>query len=213
MPISFISLLISGDVLLALGFFVIAGAAESCIEHGLNRALDGNHAFHWSWEHLLAPLMRATIIVVFVLVAYPSLFGVQHAPPLTELLGRDALRFGNLLGMVFVVTLILPTFAVIYRHAELLMPAQGLIATAVVFDWFTDYLGATAASPWPGTGPAALLMLLILFGHRAALFSGRVLGKTLDRIVVNSAELAAQAPVILVYGYGLGIQLARLAGI
>lgn len=205
------------SVLLALAFLLCAGLAEPLLEYRLNRVLDGNHAFHWSWEHLLAPALRAAIVAGFVLLAYPALFGVRVAPSLANLLHAGSARVNTLIGVLFVFSLLLPLTQVVARRSAMLVPLQGLIATAFVFVWYADYLGVTAASAWPGSVPALLLAALVVFAHRAASALAQRLGRALDarlathgaeRMVLNSAELMTQAPVVLLYGYALGQQLA-----
>lgn len=204
-------------VLFALAFLLCAGLAEPLLDYRLNRALGGNHAFHWSWEHLLAPALRAAIITGFVLVAYPALFGVRVAPPLANLLDAGSARVNTLIGLLFVVSLLLPLSQVVVQRSALLVPLQGLIATAFVFAWYADYLGVTTATLWPGSLRALLLAALMVFAHRAATAVAQRLGQILDarlatqgaeRLVLNSAELLAQAPVMLLYGYVLGQQIA-----
>jgi hypothetical protein len=106
---------------------------------------------------------------------------------------------------------------VIERRAALLLPLQGLIATAMLFSWYADYIGATAAGVWPGWPPLALILLFVVVGHRVAAWGARHLGRALDaryatvgleRLVLNAVELVAQAPVMLLYGYALGRQVA-----
>lgn len=214
---SFAEILATPQVLLAVLFFTMVGAGEPFVEHRLNAAFEGNHAFHWMWEHFFAPLLRAATLVAFVWLAYPAIFGMQYAPAFEALLGDDTLRLNTLLGLLFLCTLLLPLFPLFARRVELVLPLQGLIATAAVFDWYTGYLGATAASIWPGMLPAALLLAIIVFGHRIAARVGQHAGHTLDerfatrgfeRIVPNAIELLAQAPVMLLYGFALGRQIA-----
>ena len=214
---SFLEATTSPGVLLALLLFVAAGIAEPVLEYVLKRRLHGNAAFDWSWDRLIAPCLRAALIVAFVICAYPALFGVHQAPGVHQLLADDTLRLNNLIGILFLCTLLCPLLPVFHQHAGLLLSLQSVIATAVVFGWFTHYLGATAASAWPGLGPAAVLLGVIVVGNQIAGMLARELGTSLDsafdtegldRITLNVMELLAQAPVILVYGYALGMQIA-----
>lgn len=204
-------------VLLALLFLAGAGVLEPVLEHRINRALDGNDAFRWSWQHLLGPLARAAIIAGFALIAYPALFGVREAPSLATLLAGDALRVNKLIGILFVVSVLLPLLTLFAERSLLLLPAQGIIATAVVFSWFTHDLGATSASIWPGMPTAVILAGFVIAGHRLALVLARLLGHAIDirfntigaaALVLAATELLAQAPVMLLYGYALGQQVA-----
>lgn len=214
---SFTEVLVSPGVLLALLLFAAIGLAEPFVEHRLHSALEGNHAFHWAWEHFFAPLARAAALVAFVWIAYPAIYGVQFAPEFAALIGESALQLNSLLGVLFMCTLLLPLFPLFANRVELILPLQGLIATATVFDWYTDYLGATAANAWPGTPAAALIAAIVIFGHRLAARLGHIAGHWLDdafitrgfeRIVPNALELLAQAPVMLLYGFALGRQIA-----
>jgi hypothetical protein len=205
------------DVLIALSFFLVVGVAEPFVEHRLGGMLRSNHVFHWSREYLLTPFARAAVIVTFVLLAYPALFGLRYAPEIARLLAEESLRLNNLLGILFLSTLLLPLLPPFTKRTELIVPLQGVIATAAVFTWYTDYLGATSASVWPGLPSALLIAAIIVFGHRLAAHTGRRLGHALDvafhttgfdRVVPNAMELLAQAPIILIYGYVLGRQIA-----
>ena len=205
------------DIFFALSFFLLAGIAEPFIEHHLNGVLESNHVFHWSRHHLLTPFVRAAVIMAFVFLAYPSLFGLRHAPEIGRLLADESLRLNNLLGILFVCTLLLPLFPPFRKRTELIVPLQGIIATGAVFTWYTEYLGATAATVWPGLATALLIVCIVVFGHRLAARSGQRLGEVLDRtfnttgfdrVVPNAMELLIQAPVILIYGYVLGRQIA-----
>lgn len=205
------------DVLFALSFLLLAGVAEPFIEHHLDGVLESNSVFHWSRNHLLTPFVRAVVIVAFVFLAYPSLFGMRHAPEIERLVAEESLRLNNLLGVLFVCTLLLPLVPPFRKRTELIVPLQGIIATAAVFTWYTEYLGATAATVWPGLASALLILGIVVFGHRLSAYSGQRLGHILDvafnttgfdRVVPNAVELLVQAPVILIYGYALGRQIA-----
>ena len=205
------------DVFFALSFFLLAGVAEPFIEHHLDGVLENNHVFHWSRNYLLTPFVRAAVIVAFVFLAYPSLFGMRHAPEIERLLTEESLRLNNLLGILFVCTLLLPLVPPFRKRTELIVPLQGIIATGAVFTWYTEYLGATAATAWPGMATALLIVCIVVFGHWLATQSGQRLGHVLDvafnttgfdRVVPNAMELLIQAPVILIYGYALGRQIA-----
>ena len=97
------------------------------------------------------------------------------------------------------------------------MPVQGCLACGYVFQWLTAYLGVTTATLWPGLDVALIMLLMSYFGHRL----GRHLGKTAgdwidhryhtrgyDTVVLHVVELLAQIPVVLLFGYGLGRQIA-----
>ncbi len=212
-----IDTLTSPRVLLAVLFLIGAAVLEPVLEFRLNRALGGDAALQWSWQFLLGPLARAAIIAGFVLLAYPALYGVRVAPSLATLLAGDALRVNTLIGILFIVSLLLPLLSLFSERSVLLLPAQALIATAIVFSWFTHDLGATSASLWPGLPTALILTGFILAGHRLAVMLSHLLGEAFDlrfattgaaALVLSATEMLVQVPVMLLYGYALGQQIA-----
>jgi len=201
----------------ALAFLLLAGLAEPLIEYALGRLADDEPVCAWCWEHVLAPALRAAVVAGFVLLAYPALFGLREAPSLAALLAAGEARVDTLVGTLFALSLLLPLAGFVARRSSLLVPLQGIIAVALVFDWYTGYLGAGALGPWPGTGQAAVVAVAAASGHLLARFFARLAGRQLDalwelqgieHLLHNGAALLAQAPAILLYGLALGRQLA-----
>jgi hypothetical protein len=77
---------------------LIAPEVLLALEYRLQRWFAGNHAFHWSWEHLMGPAVRAALVALFVLIAYPALFGLRVAPDVGLLLAGDSPRLSTLVG-------------------------------------------------------------------------------------------------------------------
>lgn len=204
-------------VFVALLFLLAGGVLEPLLEYWVNRLLEDDGVFRWFWEHVLGPLARAIILVGFALLAYPALFGVREAPVIAELLAGGALRMNTLIGILFICSLLLPLLTLFADRSLLLLPLQGIIATAVIFGWYTHDLGATSASLWPGLPVVLTLVAFVIAGHRLALALGRWIGSAVDerwntrggdRLVLSATEMLVQAPVILLYGYALGQQVA-----
>ena len=63
---------------------------------------------HWILEHVVFPTGRAAVLVGFILIAYPRLYGLEAAVPLSEILSAGAGRLQSLINWVFVVSLLLP---------------------------------------------------------------------------------------------------------
>ncbi len=209
--------LTSSDMLLALAALLLAGLCEPLLEYRLERSLAGNRVATWFLEHCGVPLMRAVIVAGFVLLAYPALFGVRSAPAIAALLGDGSLRLTNLVNVLFVLSVLLPLVLPLPARSAWLVPVQGLIATAMVFGWYTDYIGALSIGWWPGLAPIAVVVVMAVVSHRLAAESGQLIGAHLDallgtegleRIVPNATELVAQLPAVLYYGLSLGRQIA-----
>lgn len=168
------------------------------------------------WQRLGAPLLRGAVIVAAVLFAYPALFGFRAAPSFYTLMPDDTLRGGAWLGAVFLARLVAPMLLPSPRPG-LLDAVQGMAAVALVFMWFADYLGAISASLWPGLlGALALAGLTALLPALAAGL-GHDFGARLDarrnctglaQLFGHAMGMVAVAPIVILYGYLLGMQLA-----
>ena len=209
--------LASGDILVALAVLIGGGMVELPLEYQFKRLLAHHPVGNWIWDVLGASLFRAIVMVGFVLVAYPALFGLRQAPAIADLLAQGALRLTNLINVAFVLSLLLPLLPLFRQQAGLVMIVQGIVATAMVFGWYADWLGAVSIGPWPGLAPLMVVCGVAFVVHQIALPIGHTLGQRLDdlcgshgldRIVPHATALVAQGPTILIYGYALGQQLA-----
>ena len=127
---------------MAYGVLLAGVIVEPFIEYRITRLHAGGAVLEAAWRHVFGPLMRAALIAAFVLIAYPALIGVRSAPPLAILLEDSSIGITGLLNMLFVLSVVLPIVVRPLRRPGLIVPIQGLVATAVVFSWFTAYLGA-----------------------------------------------------------------------
>ncbi|HMM74833.1 MAG TPA: hypothetical protein PJ986_03920 [Gammaproteobacteria bacterium] len=213
----FLSAMFDGRVLMAMGVYALLAATEPFLERWLERVFHDNPPALWFQEHLGIPLLRAACVVIFVYLAYPSLFGLREAPPLGTLLAAHTGATSTLLGIAFLVALLAPLVPPLHHHPEFVLPIQGMLATALLFDWLTEWLHMSSVSPWPGTdvmllaGGGAWLM------HRLARGIGRLLGESADAatgragydvLAVHVTTMIAQLPVILIYGTGLAARIA-----
>lgn len=215
--VEFISALFDGRVLVAMGVYTLLAATEPFLERWVERVFHDNPPALWFQTHLGLPLLRAACVVVFIYLAYPALFGLRSAPDLGTLLAGHAGATSLMLGIAFLVALLAPAVPVLYRHPELVLPLQGMLATSLLFDWLTDYLHMSAIRPWPGGDVLLVVVLGAWLMHRLARGIGQRLGSWVDAandtsgydlVAVHVVTLLAQLPLILVYGAGLGVQIA-----
>lgn len=204
-------------VLGVLFVFALLAMVEPVLEGQLNRVFRNNGAFDWCWERLLYPLLRAALIMALVIALYPALFGLSDAPELQRLFALGHARLNTLLGVLFLFTLALPALPVLSRHAAFVLPLQGIMATAIIYSWLADYLGVTLSAIVPGPMLITTLFVLAWTAWRLAQFSAEAIGARLDaatnvsgtRIVLGQGLLLlAQGPIIVIYGYTLGRQIA-----
>lgn len=215
--VDLLSAMFDGRVLMAMGAYALLAATEPFLEQWIERACGDNPPALWFLEHLGLPFLRAACVIVFVYLAYPALFGLREAPALGALLAAHAGATSTLLGLAFLVALFAPVLPLLCRHPEFVLPIQGMLATALLFDWLTEWLHMTAVPPWPGTDVMLLAGGLAWAMHRLARHLGRVIGDTADAasgrsgydvLAVHVVTMIAQLPVILVYGTGLAARIA-----
>ena len=180
--------------------------------HGtLNRAV-----LQWCWDHVGMPLLRAVLMVIFIVIAYPVLFGISDAPALSTLLAADDMRIHYLINVLFVLTLLFPLIPGIGRCYEFILPAQGMAASLLLFSWVAEARGLVDVRYWPGLDTLGYLLVIALVTHWLAVLVARRLGQLLDTEfnVLGSGELLSrgitlfmQSPSILIFSLALGRQL------
>lgn len=214
---NFIDALCDSRVLFSIGVHAVLAALEPWLEFWIERRFHDNPPALWLREHVGLPLLRAACVVLFVYLAYPALFGLREAPSLATLLAAHENGTSTVLGVAFLVALAAPVLPLFQRHPELVLPVQGVLATAFVFDWLTGYLHITAATVWPGLDVLLLMGVTAWLMHRLAHHAGRRIGALADAttdssgyeaLVVHVVTLLAQLPVILVYSTTVAAQIA-----
>ncbi len=214
---SFLDIFALSEVWIAVSVYAVLALVEPFLEAGLHRASADNPALQWSWDRFFSPLLRALALVMFVYLAYPALFGLRVAPSVLDLLTNNEVRLnavvGNLFFAGFVASLI-PGFS---KHPEFILPLQGCLAAGYFFFWLTSYLGVTTASLWPGLDVLLAMLIVSYTGHRIGGHLGRIIGgwvdgravtRGYDQVAIHVVELLAQIPVVVLFGYGLGRQIA-----
>lgn len=212
-----LDILLNGQLLMAMTIFGVLAAVEPFLETWIERAFAGNPAALWSWGHLGVSLVRAALLVGFVYYAYPALFGLREAPSITTLLAADDARASAALGALYVFALLSPVLPIFYGHPEFVLPLQGMLATAFLFNWMTSYLLIPTISLWPGADFACVIVLTSYLAHRIGRRIRTQLGDAInqasarqghDALLTHVVTLQAQLPVIVIYAAGLGRQIA-----
>ncbi|MDJ0861890.1 MAG: hypothetical protein QNJ82_06590 [Gammaproteobacteria bacterium] len=173
-------------------------------------------AGHWLWQHVYAPQLRAASLLIFLFMAYPTLYGLTDAPSVVQLLKAEEGRFGHILGVTFVLSLALPMLPVIGAIPALVLPVQGAVAAALLFHWLAESTHPDSLSYWPGAGVALGMLVLSVAAYglagQAARLTEHLGHRVLDvadlgDLVLETLLLLLQAPAIVLYATVLGRQL------
>ncbi len=180
----------------------------------LRNKLDESTLLEWMYAHVGMPFARVLLILLFIVAAYPALYGVDHFPSLTDVLFEHSERIHSLINWLFIASLIIPFIPMIGVIPALVTPIQSILATALLFNWATRDMQTT--SLFPNLWVLLLIIILSIVTHKIAKvfaeFVGRSAQKNINQrdmthLVYESSLLAFQAPAILLYGFYLGSQL------
>ncbi|HWP94625.1 MAG TPA: hypothetical protein VNL72_02705 [Gammaproteobacteria bacterium] len=166
----------------------------------------------WLAEHVYLPMLRAAAMVAFLLVAYPSLFGIASAPALGTLFTGQGERLVQLVELVWLVALLLPLLPFAGRLTAAVLPLQAMAGAALLFSWLAEALGVTAVSYWPGGEALAGIAAVALAGHVGARLVATVATDDGNlplpgHLLYEAVVMACQVPAVMIYARALGRQL------
>ncbi len=212
---NFIDALAQPRVLLACVVFGILNLLLARTERKFMAAMRENPATDWLADVIYLPLARVFCVLVFLGIAYPAVFGLTEAPNLFTLLDAEDRRTSNLINFTFLLSLLLPWLPVLGRLPSLVLPLQGLLASAMLFSWLALARGIEAQL-WPGWTTAGLVLVWLIVGQRLAVWLAQQIGDSwrqsmagedMDQVFYESAVLFFQVPAILMYTVQLGEQV------
>jgi hypothetical protein len=213
--VSFVNVLTSNEIVLAFVMFGLFAIGFPIIEYCLRKKFNVPAMRSTIWIDRAASCARAMIVGGFVYFCYPTMFGLSVAPSLEYLSSNGAAEFGSDLAFVAVFALsILATSGVRWKF---ILPFQACLATTYLFFELTRYLGVTTASAWPGVNVMLAIVLVAYVANRVASRisgsrNGWVVAKfdlTGHHVTIGQIlSLLAQAPIVLLFAYGLGQQIA-----
>ncbi|NNE37839.1 MAG: hypothetical protein HKN08_05990 [Gammaproteobacteria bacterium] len=209
------TILLSTKFLSALFVYILLITVSLPILDRVHARLE-NSVLQWKWDHIAIPLAQAAMVMVFILMAYPVIYGIEEAPEISTLLAKDDLRINHLINLIFVISLLFPLIPLLGNWHELVLPLQGIAASMMIFSWLASGLGVTQFSYWPGWEVVSACLALGVTTHWLAVQISQLIGHKLDKEfnVLDSGELFArglillfQCPVILIFSTSLGKQL------
>lgn len=208
-------IILSAKFITAIGVYAITIVLGLLCFNKIHNALD-HSILQWPWDNIGMPLLRAALMLVFILLAYPLIFALVDAPSISTLLDANERRVNYLINILFLVTLLFPFIPVLGKWEELILPAQAIAASAMLFSWLAAYQGITDIQYWPGLYTALYILVLAFVTHWLAITAFQYLGETIDEKfnVTNAGQLLSrafvlfmQSPAILIYCAALGRQL------
>jgi hypothetical protein len=212
---SIISIVFSTEFIIATASYaIIIMLALPCFDR-IHRALE-HSLLQWSWDKIGMPFLRAVLMLLFLLLAYPVIFAISDAPAVIALLDNDELRVNYLINLIFVVTLLFPLIPVLGKWEELILPAQAITASAMLFSWVAADLGFKNIHYWPDIITVISILVIAFVSHWLALAVSHYLGDAIDEkfsvehtghLLSRALVLFMQSPAILLYSAALGRQL------
>ena len=213
---SSIEILLNGKIIGAILAFTLFSIVVEIINRNILYALDDVSISEWMFEKIFIPLFRALGLMIFILLAYPILFGLTEAPSISELLSAGSHRINTLINILFVLPLLFSAIPIFGSMPSLLLPVQGIAGTTLIFSWMQGALHLENIHYLPNTIVIAVIILLALASHALAKWGALHLSHKVNRffhiddgqqIVYRVVVMVAQLPVILIYTTGLGSQL------
>jgi hypothetical protein len=208
----FLAVVSSGDIIVASCTYILCVVLIVVLGHRYRSATQHRPGHHWTDRLRLGELSRLSIIAGFVYFAYPTLFGLSEAPTLAYLAYTDETSIGTPFQLLFVIAFPVTIFSPIAGRAVLIPPIQACLMVGYSFLSLTAYLGVTVASMWPGFDVFLWLLIVAYIAEQiTAAVSGSPPRDDLTReepLIADAVRLVSLIPIVLIYGYGLGRQLA-----
>ncbi|HEY5602873.1 MAG TPA: hypothetical protein VIM41_07195 [Gammaproteobacteria bacterium] len=213
---SVIEILLNGKMISAILAFAVLSITGEIISRKILNALEDVSTSEWIFEKIFIPLFRALGLMLFILLAYPVLFGFTDAPSLAMLLTAGSDRINTLLNILFVLPLLFSLLPVVGGMPSLLLPVQGIAGSTLVFSWMQAALQLDNIRYIPNPVVIAVIILLAIVSHACSKWAALQLSQWVNRffhiddgqkIIYRIVVVTAQLPVILIYTTGLGRQL------
>ncbi len=201
-------------LLMALLAYALLAMGATALAHRALRAVAQVAVSEWILLHMGLPLLRVALLLAFLLMAYPALYGMRGLPALGQVLGAEPARLASLVNVAFLIALLLPWVPGIGRIQALVLPVQGITASAQLFVWASRDAALGPVDLWPGTATLLGITVAALLGHLLALRLAvwvRDWGRAtlqvddLDAAGYQTLILVLQVPAILLYSLSLGV--------
>jgi len=205
-------------ILATLLYTLMSISFEIIYQHFLHKIQSVSGA-HWIAKHIGSPFIHVLLLVAFIYMSYPILYGIESPianqningeaglPSLTELLNAKTGQTMKLINTIFIISILLPLIPVINRFIALILPLQAIAGSAVLYGWLASYTGIEYSLN-PGLKVVALIVLFSFIAELIAKALSTLMGPYLnaqyhthdmEKVVHKSALLIFQVPVLLLY--------------
>lgn len=205
-------------IMATITYSVMAISFEIAYQHFLHKIADVSIT-HWIAKHMGAPFFHVLLLVAFIYMSYPILYGLDSynstgesiLPSLTQLLNARNGQTMKLVNSLFVVSVLLPLIPVINRFTALILPLQAMAGSAVLYGWLADFTGVNY-SIFPGFKILAMIVFFSLIAELAARTLAALSRSSgehqykhneMEKILHKSFLLILQVPVLLLYTLNL----------
>ena len=205
-------------VMATLLYTVLTIAFEILYQHFLHKVQDVATT-HWIARHIGTPFFHVLLLVAFIYMSYPILYGFEShnsagesvVPGLTELLNAHSGQTMKLINILFVISVLLPLIPVIHRFLALILPLQAVAGSMVLYGWLADYSGLEGPV-FPGFHILALMVIFSILAELCAKALAIMFGSKLntqyhthdmEKVIHKSVLLILQVPILLLYTLNL----------
>jgi len=209
-------ILFSRDIILALLVYSIGVLVIEFLFYYLMELVADQGPTVWMLENIALPLAHVFELIIFIVLAYPLLFGHPDLPSLFEVMRASAGQMSSIINILFLLGLLLPYVPFIGRKNAIVLPTQAIAASIVIFTWVAIDLGVRDINYWPGLLQTGVIVVLALLSFKVAALLSERLGDWVDnQLEIDGSKLVLhrvtvlyfQLPVILIYTLSLGRQL------
>lgn len=201
-------------VMATLLYTFLAISFEILYQHFLHKIHDVP-ATYWIAKYIGAPFFHVLLLVAFIYMSYPVLFGLEShnalgervLPTLTDLLNVRSGQTMKLINILFIISVLLPLIPFINRFLAIILPLQAVAGSSVLYGWLANYAGLE-----PATFPElTVLTLMVIFSILAEVCS-RAVAKffgyrlntqyhthDMEKVIHKSTLLILQVPILLLY--------------
>jgi hypothetical protein len=208
---SYYDVLFHPDIISATFFYMVLAIGFEIIYNHLLIKISHEPGSHWIARQIIGPFVHVLLLIAYIYICYPVIFGLQEAPALSELLDKSHGRTMKLINIVFAVSVILPLLPVIGRFSALILPLQAITASAVIYSWLSEAMSRNYTII-PGAGTLLLIIILSFITSVVATWLDGYFSPTLNekyqtegwgRIIQRSTIMLFQVPILLVYTLNL----------